>query len=248
LAWRFGFNQAGISLIRGEALGVRQLAAAFKPNRTPQGGSKLPHSKAPSAQKPRIMPNADQAERLEKAFTRAGLGDADAFAEWMRMVEHPLRRSLARFARYLDVEVVVQETFLRMWLAATNHERCLEGENASLKFAFRVARNVVREELRRMRPSQIVGEEALDGLPESGIVPEFPDPFLRRAIVECFDRLPAQPKTALNARIQGGYLPDRDLAEMVRMRLNTFLQNIVRARKLMAECLESRGVQLGGIL
>ena len=136
------------------------------------------------------MTNDDQAKRLETAFKRAGLGDADAFAEWMGMVEHPLRRSLARFARYLDVEVVVQETFLRMWLAATDRERRLEGENASIKFAFRVARNVVREELRRIRPRQIIGEEALDELPERGIAPEFPDPFLRRAIVECFDRLP----------------------------------------------------------
>jgi RNA polymerase sigma-70 factor (ECF subfamily) len=194
------------------------------------------------------MANDDQAERLEKAFKRSGFGDADAFAEWMGMVEYPLRRSLARFARYLDVEVVVQETFLRMWLAATDRERCLEGENASLKFAFRVARNVAREELRRMPPRQKIGEEELDKLPESGIAPEFPDPFLRKAIVECFDRLPTQPKTALNARIQDGHLPDRDLAERVRMRLNTFLQNIVRARKLMAECLESRGVQLGGVL
>lgn len=182
-------------------------------------------------------------EMLETAFGRAESGDADAFAEWMAIAEHPLRRSLARFARAVDVEVVVQETFLRMWLVACDDTRRLEGGNASLKFALGVARNVAHEELRKTRLFQFVDE-----VPEPVSVPNLPDPALRKAINECMGRLPEKPRTALNARVQDGHLPDRDLAAGARMKLNTFLQNIVRARKLMAECLEKRGVRLEEVM
>jgi DNA-directed RNA polymerase specialized sigma24 family protein len=194
------------------------------------------------------MAPGDYVNKIDAAFRRAGFGDADAFAEWMSLVEDPLRRSLARFARAVDVEVVVQETFLRMWLIAREPARRLEGENASLRFAFRVAQNVAHEELRHTRLHPLIDENAVDQLPEFRLEPAFPDPSLGKAIRECIDRLPTQPKTALNSRIQDGHLPDRDLAQKARMKLNTFLQNIVRARKLMAACLEARGVRLEGIV
>jgi len=38
------------------------------------------------------------------------------------------------------------------------------------------------------------------------------------------------------------------LAERLRMRLNTFLQNIVRARRSMEKCLEGRGVRLEEVM
>jgi RNA polymerase sigma-70 factor (ECF subfamily) len=62
------------------------------------------------------------------------------------------------------------------------------------------------------------------------------------------DQLPAKPKAAIGARVQDGHLPDRSLAEGLRMKLNTFLQNIVRARKLIAECLERHGIRLEEVL
>jgi len=194
------------------------------------------------------MTGVNPSEELEKAFLKASFGDPDAFAEWMGMVEYPLRRSLARFARAVDVEVVVQETFMRMWLIAADRNRILEGENASLRFALKVARNVALEEMRRGRLDRFVDLKELDQLPEGSLNPELPDPALREAIAECFDRLPRQPRKALAARIHEGHVPDRDLAQQARMKLNTFLQNIVRARKLLADCLERRGVRLGEIL
>ena len=42
----------------------------------------------------------------------------------------------------------------------------------------------------------------------------------------------------------GGFEPDETLAAGLRMRRNTFLQNITRARKLLAACLERHGVDL----
>lgn len=194
------------------------------------------------------MDEDNQSEKLDAEFRRAGMGDAEAFARWMTIVEHPLRRSLARFASAVDAEVVVQETMMRMWLVACDPARRLEGDSASLKFALRVARNVALEELRRTRLHQFVDDEELNRLPEISYTPEPSDPALRKAIRECLERLPEKPKTAMMARVSAGHLPDRDLAANVRMKLNTFLQNIVRARRLLADCLEKHGVRLGEIL
>ncbi len=188
------------------------------------------------------------ADGVENAFRFARSGDKDAFARWMGIVELPLRRSLARFARAVDVEVVVQETFMRMWLIACDETRFLEGKNASLRFAFRVAKNVAREEVRHARLEQFVDPQELEKLQKDCLNPKLPDPALGKAISECIERLPTQPKRALEARIRDGHLPDRDLAQGAKMKLNTFLQNIVRARKLFADCLERRGVRLGELI
>jgi DNA-directed RNA polymerase specialized sigma24 family protein len=66
-------------------------------------------------------------------------------------------------------------------------------------------------------------------------------------IERCRERLPPQPRRALDARLLGaGGVPDRTLAERLGVRLNTFLQNVTRARRLLAECLRSHGVKLEG--
>jgi RNA polymerase sigma-70 factor (ECF subfamily) len=186
-------------------------------------------------------------DRVDEAFRWAAAGNRDAFAVWMRMVELPLRRSLARYARAVDVEVVVQETLLRMWLVAQDRARVLEGENASLRFAFKVGRIVALQEIRRFRRETPVDLEVLETLPEGQVQPELPDPALGRAISECFKKLPDKPRKAIKARIDEGHRPDRDLAQSLSMRLNTFLQNVVRARSLLAKCLERRGVRLGEV-
>ena len=194
------------------------------------------------------MTDARREEGLDQLFRLARLGEPDAFAEWMAMAEIPLRRSLRRFARAVDVEVVVQETLVRMWLVANDPRRILEGGNASLKFAFRVARNVALEEIRRYRHDRFVELDKLNDLPEASVEPEHCDPALGRAIARCIESLPAQPRSALKARIESDGLPDHQLAAGLRMKLNTFLQNIVRARRSLEKCLEERGVRLEEIL
>ena len=184
-------------------------------------------------------------EQVETAFRLARAGDRNAFAQWMGMVEIPLRRSLSRFARAVDLETVLQETFLRMWIVAGDPQRVLEGSCASLRFAHGVARNVAFEEMRRYRQDQRVDLEALNGLPEGRLEPDPPDPALARAIRKCMQILPLQ---ALAARFRDGGRPDRELAARLQMKVNTFLQNIVRARRLLRGCLEKRGVRLEEIL
>lgn len=184
---------------------------------------------------------------LDLAFVRARAGDPGAFAEWVGRVERPIRASLRPYARAVDVEGVVQETLLRMWLLVRDDPRELEGENASLRFALGMARNLARNEARRFkREVHLPGGEP----PEVPVPPESPpDPALRRAIVECLEQLAGQPRRVMHLALREGHrLAHHALAGALGMTTNTLLQNIVRARRQVAACLEGKGLDLRGIL
>jgi len=178
---------------------------------------------------------------IDEAYERTQEGDHEAFTSWVRLCETPLRKSLRSFASVVDVEAVLQEGLARMWILAPRLE--LEGENASLRYALRLVRNVALSEARRLGRAASVQLDEPEQLPEVAVEADPPaDPWLRQAIQRCFEKLPPRPREALQARLRGG--PDRELARSVRMKLNTFLQNVVRARKLMAECLRRAGVKV----
>ena len=74
------------------------------------------------------------------------------------------------------------------------------------------------------------------------------DPLLRKLVFDCYEKLPAQPGAALTARLDSeGAEPDAIVAERIRMKPNTFFQNVRRARRLLAECLEMQGVVLPSV-
>ena len=177
---------------------------------------------------------------IDLAFEQVRARNTAGFAQWMRLVEPPLRSSLRGFARVVDAEAVVQETLLRMWIGAADAE--LTGENASLRYALRIARNLaLREAARgeRFEPIEVAPE------PQPSPIDPLPDPALRQAIRNCLARVPRKPLEALQARLRSrGLVPDRDLAAQIGMRLNTFLQNVTRARSALRSCLESRGIDL----
>lgn len=183
---------------------------------------------------------------LDTLFDRVRSGDARAFAAWMGRVERPVRQSLRSFARAVDVEAVVQETLLRMWLLARDGERRLEGENASLRFAIGIARNVARNEARRLRRIELVEPVELETAPAPAS--PSPDPGLLKAIRDCLAELAGRPREALLARIERGAEDDLVLAGRVGMTLNTFLQNVVRARRQVEECLKGKRVRLEEVL
>jgi RNA polymerase sigma factor (sigma-70 family) len=184
---------------------------------------------------------------VDSLFQAAGRGDVAAFAGWMGRVERPIRLSLRSYARAVDVEGVVQETLLRMWLLARDPERSLTGDDASLRYAIGMARNIARSEARRL------GREVhlpLDDSPEA-VAPADPpsDPRLARFIQECFEKLSRKPREALLARVRyGATTPDRSVAKLLQMSPNTFWQNIARARRQLADCLRGKGVPLEEIL
>jgi DNA-directed RNA polymerase specialized sigma24 family protein len=195
---------------------------------------------------------------VDRLFARVRRGDERAFEAWMTRVEPHLWKRLAPWAQAVDVEGVVQETLLRMWVYALDRGEELEGRNASLRFALGMARNVARNEARRLarevrRGDRSAGSDVIPDPPEGADEvdgdPPVPDPFLRRLILACIEKLPRRPREALMARIVRGHLDeDRVLAAELGMRKNTFLQNIVRARSQVAECLAENGAPLEEVM
>jgi DNA-directed RNA polymerase specialized sigma24 family protein len=184
---------------------------------------------------------------LDAHLPAIAAGDAVAFGRWLTGVEGRVRLALRSFAGVVDVEAVVQEAFLRTWQLAPRVEP--DGRaDALLRFCIRIAHNLAIDEARRTRRQHPLDQEALErasaaALGSAGAAPA--DPFLRAAIAECRERLPPKPAQALSARLEsGGAEPDATLALGLGMRLNTFLQNFTRARKLLADCLKARGVEL----
>lgn len=182
---------------------------------------------------------------LDVHLSAIAAGDASAFGRWLAGAEPSLRAALRPFATRVDTEAVIQEAMLRTWQVAPRHAP--DGRaNSLLRLSSRIARNLAIDEIRRARATP-ADDEALeqaildaDPAPRSG-----PDPLLRRVIEECRRLLPGKPAEALSARLAGaGAEPDETLAERLGMRLNTFLQNFTRARKLLAECLQKHKVDL----
>lgn len=180
---------------------------------------------------------------IDVAFAAVCAGDEMAFANWMGRVERPIRLSLRPYARAVDVEGVVQETLLRMWQFARDRGHTLIGEDASLRFAIGMARNIARNEARRLRRESPIPPEGIEEVPVPSDPP--PDPGLARAIAECLKKVSRRPLEALRARVDlQGYLRDREIAARLGMTVNAFLQNIVRARRQLADCLKSRHVPI----
>ena len=179
---------------------------------------------------------------LDQYLPSIAAGDPDAFARWVAGVEDRVRRSLSSVAVHVDVEAVVQETLLRVWQVAPRVQP--DGRaNALLRLAIRIARNLALSELRkrRARPEVIA---ALPALEVAGPEPQLPDPRLREVIATCKGKLPGKPALALAARLRPVAEPDVSLAAALGMTLNTFLQNVTRARKLLAACLARHGIDL----
>jgi DNA-directed RNA polymerase specialized sigma24 family protein len=174
---------------------------------------------------------------LDRHLPEIAAGDRDAFAGWVADAEHALRDALRPFAARVDVEAVLQETLLRVWQVAGRVHP--DGKaNALFRLAVTISRNLALSQLRRER-------QASDDPPEPAVEPREPDPLLARVIRLCLEHLPPKPRSAFLARLAAcGGEDDPVLASRLRMRLNTFLQNVTRARRLLARCLASKGVEM----
>lgn len=184
---------------------------------------------------------------LDRHLPSIASGDRAAFAAWLAGAEGPVRDSLRSFAAAVDVEAVVQEALLRAWHLAPR--LAPDGRpNSLLRFTVRAARNVALDEARRRRRVVLPDDEAafaraVEALAGEGPPP--PDPLLRRLIARCRALLAPQPRQALEARLAaGGQEDDRAIAARLGVKLNTFLQNVTRAKRALAECLERQGVRL----
>jgi RNA polymerase sigma-70 factor (ECF subfamily) len=171
-------------------------------------------------------------------------GDARAFARWLAGAEASVRDSLRSFATAVDVEAVLQEALLRVWQVAPRFVP--DGRpNGLLRLGIRIARNLAVSEVRRTRATPVEADDLEAALARAERPPDEPDPMLRRAIVECRDKLPPKPRQAFDSRLaSAGGQDDVELAESLGMKLNTFLQNFTRARQLLVDCLKKAGIAL----
>ena len=171
-------------------------------------------------------------------------GDARAFAAWLALAEPRIRASLATFAIAVDTESVVQECCLRIWQVAPRF--VADGKpDGLIRLAVRIARNLAVTEVRRRQP-QLLNDEMLREVADIAVPgPSGDELLLRATIVLCMELLPAKPRSAMAARLAGPGARDAALAATIRMTANTFLQNITRARKALAECLRRHGIDLG---
>jgi RNA polymerase sigma-70 factor (ECF subfamily) len=133
---------------------------------------------------------------------------------------------------------------LRIWQVAPRVQTDSRPD-CLLRLSIRTARNLAIDEARRARRAALdpeVLERALADAEHAASVEGPPDPLFFRAIQQCHAALPDKPREALAARLEaGGGEPDASLAARLGMRLNTFLQNVTRAKRLLLECLERRG-------
>ncbi|MBX3187973.1 MAG: RNA polymerase sigma factor [Labilithrix sp.] len=171
-------------------------------------------------------------------------GDTRAFGRWMAGAEGAIRDSLRSFAAVIDVEAVLQEALLRVWQVAPRF--VADGRpNGLLRLGIRIARNLAISEVRRTKARPAPEEDLERALAMAESSPAEPDPILRETIARCQQDLPDKPRQALDARLAfEGTKGDDDLAAMLGMRLNTFLQNFTRARRMLAECLKRHGVSI----
>ena len=183
---------------------------------------------------------------LDDLFRRTQSGEVDAFSAWVRRVEPELRRRLRPFARVADVEAVIQEALLRMWKLAPTLE--LTGENASMRYLATIARNLAAHEARRWGAEVPLVDDQGEVFEIAAPPTLAADLPLRAAILECLKRLSGAPARALRSRLEMSERPDRELAVLTMMKLNTFLQNVVRARRAVAACLDSKGIRLEEVL
>ena len=175
----------------------------------------------------------------------AGIAEREesSFAAWLAGAEPAVRRGLRRFAASVDVEAVVQETLLRIWQLASRHQP--DGRPDSLlRLAHRIARNLAIDEARRMNRQQPLDDDAEERPEELQAQEPAPDPLLARLLQRCLSRLPAKPSLAIHQRLLASGERDEELAVLAGMAVNTFRQNLVRARRALVECLARNGVQL----
>ena len=168
-------------------------------------------------------------------------GDPDAFGRWVAGAEPRLRDSLRPLAARVDTEAVLQESLLRMWQVAPRFVS--DGKpDGLLRLGIRIARNLAFDELRRRRVDPASHRSARSRARRRRRAPADSD---ARSAPAPGDRRVPRTSSAANQRARStrasrphGGDSDEISPRASSMRLNTFLQNVTRARRLLADCLK----------
>ncbi len=173
-------------------------------------------------------------------LTRAGRGDATAFAEIVHRHTAALYRvSFRMLGRRVEAEDVVQECFARLWTKAPGWQDRGAGVVAWLH---RVAVNLCYDRLRQ-HPSRTVEvfPDLVSALPG-------PDEILagedaRKLIEAALNSLPEHYRAALILSYYEGF-PNAVVAEIMQLNLKAFESLLVRSRRQLRKTLERQGLSL----
>jgi RNA polymerase sigma factor (sigma-70 family) len=168
--------------------------------------------------------------------------DEDAFKRWLERAHIPLRLSLKSFAAVVDVEVVVQETAIRVWDHASTIKP--DGRPAfALRWAVITARNNALNAVKRAHRDERFRDQ-LDRS-DAQIEPAALDPFLRSRIHRCRERLPAALRRVIDVLLSdGGQRSPRECATANHMSYDAFRQNLSRGRRALEDCLREHGIRI----
>lgn len=183
---------------------------------------------------------------IDQCFERIRPGGLDGFPQWISMVEMPVRLSLRSYARAVDAESVLQETMMRMWVLAQGEAReSMGGENASLRRAIEVARNIARTEASQTGCQALLPRDGTDHVEAAPVFQ--PDPELYEATKDCLRKLDdgLQPHL-LHWRLEVSWVPDAFLAKEFHVETDRFVRSIMTAKLHVARCLEQQGIELHG--
>ena len=186
------------------------------------------------------MPNDNDLEVAEwQAIVRR---DEDAFKRWLERILIDLRLSLQRFAKIVDVEVVVQETAILVWERTSTIVP--DGRPAFLlRWAIRVARNKALNDVKRAQRDVPLHEPSERSETQSGRAGA--DPFLRARIHSCHERLPTALRRVIDMILaDGGQQSARESATAGGMSYDAFRQNLARGRRALVNCLKEHGIDI----
>jgi RNA polymerase sigma-70 factor (ECF subfamily) len=184
---------------------------------------------------------------LDRELAGIAAGDPESFGRWVAGAEPLLRARLRPLSTRIDAESVLQEVLTRVWTTANRCKR--DGRpHALVRYAIRIQHNLAIDELRKAR-LEATDVDTLERylMAEEPSEPGYSDPLMRRLVKGCLELLPPKAQAVVRARWESsGLASDSELAAQLNMKLNTFLQNVTRARKLLADCLRSQGADVPG--
>lgn len=193
------------------------------------------------------MLSTQSAQEEKQAIERVLGGDREAYTVLVERYGGPLFRYLLRMlGRHEEAEDVVQEAFLRAYLALASYDPRYRFSTWLFRIATNLALNRLRDERRVISLEGLAGDsEGLpleledhwdEGRPEAAVEQK----ELLYRIRECLEELPPAYRLVVALR----YVADlsyEEIAEVTGLPLNTVRSRLHRGRERLGECLEKHG-------
>jgi RNA polymerase sigma-70 factor, ECF subfamily len=180
---------------------------------------------------------------IDDIITRVLQGDSDSFAEVVRRYQKDVWRVVvAMLHNYEASQELVEQVFVEAYLSLDQYQR---GKEFSL-WIKGVARNVVREELRKKtresRRLEVYRDHLLARLDDENEADSH-DSALKQSLANCRETLPEQSALALDMRYKQGKSFE-EIAQAMGRTVEGTRQLLQRVRGMLKECIDRRMAQV----